>query len=81
MSWFTNIRILAEAKKSRMALERIATSLEELLLRQGSPNSLRSFYKDSGVEEAGVVEAGDEYFAEQERLEEERRGAGGGDDE
>lgn len=81
MNWFTNLRILAEAKKSRMALERIATSLEELLLRQGSPNSLRSFYKAGRDDVAEVIESGDEYFAEQERLEQERAMAGGGDDE
>lgn len=81
MSWFGERRAIVELKKQRFALERIATSLEELLLRQGSPNSLRSFYKDAGNEEAGVVDAGDEFFAEQERLDEEKRAAGLGEDE
>ena len=81
MSWFGEARAIVEMRKQRFALERIATSLEELLLRQGSPNSLRSFYKaGAGGEEAGIVDAGDEFFAEEERMEEERRAAGGGEE-
>lgn len=80
VSWFTEVRALAELKKQRLALERIATSLEELLLRQadgGRAVGIRTFYKDTSDAEGEVLFQDDAAYAEIERLELAKERAGG----
>jgi hypothetical protein len=70
-------RALVEMKKQRMAMERIATCLEELLLQQkkSTGTGLSSLYR--GTEDGGVLNQSDEDFATLEALEQERERAGG----
>lgn len=77
MSWFGEHRALVELKLQRKALERIATCLEEIVLRDGkvTGTGLRSLYR--GQEEGEILMQTDEDYAELEELERERVRQGG----
>lgn len=70
-------RAVVEMKKQRMAMERIATCLEELLLGQTKTTgtSLRSLYK--GEADGEVLMQSDEDLAVMEMLEKEKERVGG----
>lgn len=80
MSWFGEGRAIVELRKQRMALERIATCLEEMMIgqKEGRGTAFRTFYKETGEDVEGeVLTQTDEEFAEMERLQMERAKAGG----
>lgn len=80
MSWFGEFRALAELKRQRLALERIAAALEVIVLGQDQGRGgagLRSFYTDPRAAEGDVFAPDDEYFAEKEAEEQERVRHGG----
>lgn len=90
MGFFAELRALVELRRQRLALERIASALESMLLAQDAgaekrSTGLRSFYRAKGGEDGGVEMPSDDYFAEIEAEEMERvkRGGveGGGDDD
>src|SRR5689334_20396052 len=75
-------RLYVEFKGMRLALERVATALEFLLLNHPDlkTGGFKSLYNDDKeMTEGEVLIVGDEQFAEQERIEEERKAAGGRD--
>lgn len=74
---FLNRRVVTELKLQRQALERIATCLEEIVLRDGkvTGTGLRSLYR--GEEDGEVLMQTDEDLAGLEALEKERERVGG----
>lgn len=64
-------------RRAVVALERIALAMEDQAARGGRSAGLRSFYIGDNPEEGGTILQDDEAFAELEKLEEERRKAGG----
>jgi len=69
MRLLEGLRMLAYQKRQTLALERIATCLEELLLRQGGGSGLRTYYRDNSPDGAAFLAQTDEDFAALEALE------------